>query len=254
MNRLSKLVVIMENKTDILQELRNISPLIVDIQSVNPFSVPAGYFEGLPAAILEKIRIGAILDNASADTYEVPAGYFEGLSANILSKIKMGELNGLAAELNEVAPLLNTISKSEVYTVPAGYFDQMDLSAVTRKEGKVITLRIARKWMQYAAAAVMAGILVTGAFLYNDGNSSLTGIKADSSDVSFEMNKVSEAELVTYLDNPEHSVAVPAATTLASEADLVDVKNNLSRLSDEELNQYLKENAEPFESAVSEKE
>ncbi|MES2330943.1 MAG: hypothetical protein V4539_15175 [Bacteroidota bacterium] len=244
----------MENKADILQELRDISPLIVDIQSINPFSVPGGYFEGLPAAILEQVQIGAILDNASANTYEVPAGYFEGLSANILSKIKMGELNEVASELNEVAPMLNTISKNEVYTVPAGYFNQMDLSAVTRKEGKVITLRIARKWMQYAAAAVMAGILVTGAFLYNDGNNSLTGIKADSSDVSFEMNNVSEAELVTYLDNPEHFVAAPAATTLASEAELADVKNKLHQLSDEELNQYLKENAEPFDAAVSDKQ
>jgi hypothetical protein len=124
----------------------------------------------------------------------------------------------------------------------------MDLTAAMHapKEAKVITLRIARKWMQFAAAAVMAGILVTGAFLFTDDRSGIEQTKNDIPDVSSEMNKVSEDELVTYLDNPEHIVAAPAATSLATEAELADVKNNLHQLSDEELNQYLKENAEAF--------
>jgi len=146
--------------------------------------------------------------------------------------------------------LLNTVSRAEVYTVPVGYFAGMDLSFSAKnvkKEGKVITLRIARKWMQYAAAAVMAGVLVTGAFLYTD-------TKNDLPDVSFELNKVSDIELVQYLDNPEHFVAAPAATSLASEAELVEVKNNIQKVSDEELNQYLRENAESFDVVASEKE
>jgi hypothetical protein len=256
-NRLSKLVIIMENKADILQELREISPLIADFQSVNPYRVPEGYFTSLSVAIVEKIRIETVLGQASADTYGVPAGYFEGLSANILSKIKTGEANNeVRIELAEVAPLLNTISREQVYTVPSGYFEELDLTAAmkTPKEGKVVTLRIARKWMQFAAAAVMAGILVTGAFLFTDDRGSLNQTKTDIPDVSSEMNKVSEDELVTYLDYTEHIIAAPAATSLATEAELADVKNNLHQLSDEELNQYLKENAEAFEAPVSEKE
>lgn len=255
MNRLSKLVVIMQNKADILQELREISPLIVDFQSVNPYGVPGGYFTAFPEMMLEKIRIEAMLTNASANTYGVPAGYFEGLSTNILSKIKAGEVyTEVKDELAELAPLLNTISKEQVYTVPAGYFEKVDLTAAmyAPKEAKVVTLRIARKWMQFAAAAVMAGILVTGAFLFTDDNGNLNNTSIP--DISSEMKKVSEDDLVTYLDNSEHSVAAPAATSLATEAELADVKNNLQRVSDEELNQYLKENAEPFEAPVSEKE
>lgn len=257
MNRLSKLVAIMENKADILQELREISPLIVDFQSVNPYGVPGGYFTAFPEMMLEKIRIETMLVNASANTYAVPAGYFEGLPANILSKIKNGDAtNEVEIELAEVAPLLNTISKEQVYTVPAGYFEEMDLAAAMQapNEGKVVTLRIARKWMQFAAAAVMAGILVTGAFLFTDDRGNLNNTNMDVPDVSSEMNKVSEDDLVTYLDSPEHIVAAPAATSLATEAELADVKNNLHRLSDDELNQYLKENAEPFDAPVSEKE
>lgn len=244
----------MENKAHILQELKDISPLIVDSQSVNPFRVPEGYFAAFPGIMLEKVRIEAVLANASANTYGVPAGFFEEFSTNILSKIKSGEpVNEVKAELDEVSPLLNTIGREQVYTVPSGYFEEMDLSAAmhTPKEAKVITLRIARKWMQFAAAAVMAGILVTGAFLYTDDRGKLN---EENPAVSSEMNKLSEDELVTYLNNPEHIVAAPASTSLASEAELVDVKNNLQKLSDEELNQYLKENAEPFDAGASEKE
>jgi hypothetical protein len=256
-NRLSKLVAIMENKADILQELREISPLIVDFQSVNPYSVPGEYFTALPGNILEKIQVEAVLPNTSANTYGVPAGYFEGLSTNILAKIKTTEANDeVRVELTEAAPLLNTISKEQVYKVPPGYFAGMDLTAVMKspEEAKVITLRIARKWMQFAAAAVMAGILVTGAFLFTDDRTSIEQTKNDIPDVSSEMNKVSEDDLVTYLDNPEHIVAAPATTSIATEAELADVKNNLHQLSDEELSLYLKENAEPFEASVLEKE
>ena len=57
-----------------------------------------------------------------------------------------------------------------------------------------------------------------------------------------------------YLNNPEHATAAPAATQLASEDELADVKNNIQQLTDEELSQYLKDNAEPFEAVASEKD
>ncbi|MEO7531567.1 MAG: hypothetical protein ABIS69_09150 [Sediminibacterium sp.] len=248
----------MENKQEILQELQDISPLIAGIQAVNPFRVPEEYFAAFPGIVLEKVRIESLLVGGTAGTYAVPAGYFEGLSTSILGKIKTAVFinNEVSAELEEVAALLNTISRQNVYTVPADYFTSVDFATAAKnvkKEAKVVTLRIARKWMQYAAAAVMAGILVTGAFLYTDNNEDLGKI-TELPDVSSGLNKVSESDLVTYLDNPEHFVAAPAATSLASEEELVDVKNNIRRVSDEELNQYLKENAESFDGVAAEKE
>jgi hypothetical protein len=242
----------MENKQQIEQELREIGVTIGGLRSVNPYRAPAGYFDALPGMVLEQVRTEAFLQSAGAGTYQTPPGYFDGLAANVLGKIKAGEqFNEARAELAEMAPLLDGISRENIYKVPAGYFAGADFAAkAMHKEGKVITLRIARKWMQYAAAAVMAGILVSGAFLFtNDkpGNEIENG-------VSSEFNKVSEADLEKYLENPEHFVAAPAATSLATEADLAVVKTNIQNLSDEELNQYLKENAEPFETPLSEKE
>jgi len=242
----------MEHRQEILQELRDISPLIADSQQVNPFTVPQGYFDGLAGSILEKMRIDTLLSNASANTYGIPAGYFERLAGNILSKIQSGS-NEIRTELEEVAPLLNTISKQEIYSVPAGYFAQTNFAKVARY-GKVITLRVARKWTQYAAAAVMAGVLVTGAFIFTDNRTNLDNEQYQRMDVTSELNKVSDDELVKYVNNPEHAIAAPATTQLASEEELVDVKNNIQQVSDDELKQYLKENAEPFDSVITEKD
>jgi hypothetical protein len=242
----------MENRQEIEQELKEIGVTIAGIRSVNPYRIPAGYFDALPEMVLENVKTEAFLQAAGAGTYKTPTGYFDGLAADILGKIKAGDqLNEARVELAEIAPLLGGISRENVYKVPAGYFAGADFAAkAMQKEGKVITFRIARKWMQFAAAAVMAGILVSGAFLFTNDK---PGTEIENG-VSSEFNKVSEADLEKYLDNPEHFVAAPAATSLATEADLAVVKTNIQNLSDEELNQYLKENAEPFETPLSEKE
>ena len=250
----------MDEKQKILAELREISPLIAENQPVNPYRVPESYFEELADNVLDLIYIQQVLPGtAKAPTYEVPEGYFETLSSNILSCIRLqtGSVNAMASELEDIAPLLNTIPKKEVYSVPAGYFDQVDFSAARQTEripAKILTLKTARKWMQYAAAAVITGVLVTAAFLYTDNNTYKKTDNSDRLNVTAELNKMSVDDLAQYLDNPSLFIAAPAATTLASEADLSDIKNNVRQYSDEELGQYVKENAEPYDLLVSEKE
>jgi hypothetical protein len=238
----------MERSHEISQELIEISPLLADLQPVSPFGVPGGYFDALPETIMQKIRFEALLATASANTFSVPAGYFDELPALILSKIK-NNTNEISAELETAAPLLNTISRKTPYVVPAGYFEQSNFRA-PKKEAKIFSIRVARKWTQFAAAAVFAGLLVTGAFVFTDNRSYLDTEKSERVDVSSELNKVSEAELVKYIDNPEHAVAVNIPSV--KEEGLMDVKNNIRQVSDEELDQYLKENGEPLD-MVSEK-
>jgi hypothetical protein len=144
------------------------------------------------------------------------------------------------AELETVAPLLNTIGRGNVYAIPAGYFEQLD-PVPARQEAKIVPFRKARRWMQYAAAAMISGILVTGAFLYTDTGNDLTGEKMD---VPAELNKVSAGELSSYLDNPDPAqVAVNDITT--------DEKNNIKAVSDEELDQYLAEHADDLVNAAT---
>ena len=244
----------MENRQQIVTELSSISPFMAEMELKNPFTIPSGYFNSLTAAIMEEIQMEDMLMPGLVNTnrYQVPSDYFKGLPANILSKIKAAD--EVRAELEETAPLLNTISRQEVYRVPVGYFDKtnfVSLAVNEKKETTIVRLKTARRWMQYAAAAVVAGVLITGAFLYTDTNHYREYEKYDHLDVPSELNKLSDDELVKYLNNTEHLVvSAPESTISAPEEALRDVKNNLQQLSDEELDQYLKENAEPAEVAV----
>jgi hypothetical protein len=225
----------MEQKQQIIDELKEISPFLAENRVSSPYQVPAGYFNNLADTVMDRITVGVVLPEVPAASYQVPVGYFEGLAGNILSKIhRQGNVNDVRAELEEIAPMLNSISRSNVYAAPEGYFDRSIFIPASEKKAKVVKMNFAKRWTQYAAAAVMAGILVTGAFLYTDNNKSEFDQQSQV-DVPSELNKLSENELVKYLDNPEQSIA----TNVVNEAQS-DVKN----LSDEELDQYLKENAD----------
>jgi len=196
-----------------------------------------------------------MLSDASAPVYEVPDGYFDQLPGNILSRITTN--NEIRAELDEVAPFLSTIGKEQTYRFHEEYFAKADFARHARSrqpQVTIVSMRIARKWMQYAAAAVMAGILITGAFLFTDSPANIEDAAYQPLDLSSELDKVSETELVKYLDNPEHASAAPATTQLASEEELKDVTTHLQQVSDEELKQYVTENAEVDESVILVKE
>jgi hypothetical protein len=64
-------------------------------------------------------------------------------------------------ELDQVAPLLNTIAKKPVQTVPEGYFENFQVQI---EEAPVVQMNHKRKWFTLAAAAVVIGILVIGGF------------------------------------------------------------------------------------------
>jgi hypothetical protein len=243
----------MENRKPIIDELQVVAPLVAATSPVNLYAVPEGYFASFPAALAEKISLEEMLAQAAAPVYEVPDGYFAALPGEILSRIQTNHT--VREELDEVAPLLNTIDKETPYEVPATYFAQADFARLARyqqPQARIVSLRLARKWMQYAAAALVTGVLVTGAFLYTDNPANIEETTYKTIDLSSELNKVSETELANYLDNPEHAAVANTVTTLTSEEILTDVKNNLQQVSDEELKQYLTDNAENYEMLTTE--
>jgi len=73
-------------------------------------------------------------------------------------------------ELESVSPLLNTISKRPVYSVPIGYFENFKPGVEGKKDPKVVLIT-GRKWLRYAAAAIIAGvILMAGLIAFNNNN------------------------------------------------------------------------------------
>ncbi len=78
----------MKKSEEISVELMNISPTLSQIEKVNVFAVPEGYFDGLE----EKIATTVFLQQEKKEPFQkVPDGYFDSLSSRILSKIKEEE-------------------------------------------------------------------------------------------------------------------------------------------------------------------
>ena len=118
----------MENRIDILNELKDLSPVIAGLEKVNVFSVPQGYFEYLPADIMAGIESEQGLKNGPSSissSHEIPQGYFDTLTENILNKIKLQEDENAPVELKTLSALLYSIQNENVFKVPQGYFNTL---------------------------------------------------------------------------------------------------------------------------------
>ena len=120
----------METRENILNELREISPVIARINKVNVFTVPAGYFDSIcetvSACLREEGQIVSVFQDASA----LPSGYFEKLVGSILNRIKAQQT--AADEIKAVSPLLHAVRNKNVFKVPQGYFEQLNQAIVDR--------------------------------------------------------------------------------------------------------------------------
>jgi hypothetical protein len=125
----------MNKSGNILNELQSISPEVARINGELPYEVPAGYFEGLAAQILERIKaeetsLPAVLQEVRVNPFTVPAGYFEQLPELVLQRVKAAE---------EVMPPVLAGASTNPYTVPAGYFEQLPDILLKRVKGEAAT-------------------------------------------------------------------------------------------------------------------
>lgn len=247
----------MTNRQDILLELQEISPILAGFPVSTPYLAPVGYFEGLADELTAAVVRHNLISEASGPAYQVPEGYFEGFPEQVLSQIRLAA-DADAVELATIAPVLYAHDRTNPYMVPDAYFqpDKLAETVMQQPKARLVTMRKARRWVQYAAAAVLAGVLISGAYLFTDDSSSYkaTDNSLERFSVSSELGKLSDQDLMNYLNNPETFIAAPATTALASDEDMLDVKAHIKQVSDEELRQYVQENAEPYDLAVSVKE
>ena len=202
----------MENSVDILYELKELSPVIVEIEKKNVFTVPAGYFENLSKGILAGIAIeenvSDIFFSGSVDN-DVPHRYFDTLADTILDKIKAQKTVSASEELRTLSPMLYSIRNENVFEVPAGYFEELSnavISRLTPQQAKIVVMkRRTTTFFKYAVAAAFTGVMALGVFKFTNpsGNSKLpeyvtAGLKID--DVDQELSKLSDDEIVKYLE------------------------------------------------------
>ena len=207
-----------------------------------------------------------------ANPYVVPEGYFEGLAASVMAKIKGGEQSA-AEEINSLSPLLAGISRTMPYTVPSAYFQttldelpfltsedpqsailalvervtpyevplgyfanlpQQILDKVTEPKAKVVSMA-GRKWMRWAVAGVVTGIIgLSGIFYFSQKDKGLDASKP----IAQQLKNVSTKELEEFIKTADIT-ATNNETAQTSGKGHTEVRRLLNDVSDKDLESFL---------------
>jgi hypothetical protein len=250
----------MEDQNNIPDELRSLNSGLPDPNSQqNPFSVPQGYFDGLAAFILSKVKahelsaaaelqqLSPFLAGLSKEMpYTLPAGYFEENMTNLPFLTRKEESVVLAA-----------IGKELPYTVSQGYFENLPeqvLEKVSPPKAKVVPL-FARKWMRAAVAAVVGGVILFGGYhllnapgdeettanAYRPADTTATLVaKNERPSVVQDIKKASNEELDAFIKSvPLNTVNISKQT--ATNTDKKEVKELLKDVSVKEIDNFLEQ-------------
>jgi len=119
----------MNKRIEILNELKEISPLVAAIGDINVFTVPDGYFDTVSSTVLvcikEDIASGNIADQPHAPGNDIPVDYFNNLPDAVIAKIKAQEQRSAADELKEISSVVAGIIKTNPFELPEQYFEQL---------------------------------------------------------------------------------------------------------------------------------
>jgi len=208
----------MYSRNPILVELKEVAPDLVNASAALPFQAPLGYFEALePLALVEE----PVFLADSSLPFQTPAGYFEAIPQVLMNRIKSQE----ADTAMEALPQLE------------------------QKSAQVVPMRTMRRWVMYAAAAVLMGVLVTGSFLFSDKPMEQMKEKYQLEDMGMALDAVPDAALEQYLEENQ-TIAVDEVLSSATQK-LPELSDHIQTISNDNLNNYLEDNSH-LESAVSE--
>ncbi|MBX2932769.1 MAG: hypothetical protein KF825_00900 [Ferruginibacter sp.] len=237
----------MENKDYILNELMELSKIVASINKVNVFTVPDGYFAFLPDDIMLGIKTenGLAGSTTAATGADLPAGYFDSLADNIMQKIKAGQTDTALEEIKALSPMLYNIQNKNVFDVPVGYFNNTATEILEKARPKAKLVHIQKRsstFFKYAVAAVFTGAMAMAVFKFT-GNSNKnllpeyvkTGMQIN--DVDGELSKISDADIVKYLEETGTDVK---AAIVANSIDNNELPSQDDYLQDEKaLDKYL---------------
>jgi hypothetical protein len=240
----------MTNKDTILQELQQLNSSLGNTAYQNTtYQVPAGYFEGLAAEILKRIKalesttakeelshLSPLLSSIKKEMlFTIPDGYFDSLEKNLHQTISTKIDQAPQEELAELSSLLSELKKKTTYTIPEGYFENLQPvidNKVYEPAAKVIPIT-RRKWFQYAAAAVVIGFVATLALLLKDNRDIDPGTKSYAW-IQKNLKKVSTDDINEFVE---------LASTETADVVKVEAKDDISNLvkdiSDKEIQDFL---------------
>ena len=238
------------------------------------FQVPDGYFEGFAARILARIKTGgesvgtelarlsATVSGISRETpYRLPEGYFDELSP-ILAVLRDKPAYAVPQNyFDELSPVLTVARDRSTYQVPEGYFAKLPEEILDKVGQPVATTRIVPMgreggkvlkghWWKYSSAAAIAACLLL-IFSWPQVSTNI-GESGRTADVTPELQKVSDQEMQTYLDDQHAILAEPVNNSTATlDMNEGDVKSLLGEVSDSDLQQYMEEHGKANDLATN---
>ncbi len=246
-------------------EIRNLSPLLYQIQKNNVFEIPEGYFNSLNETIINKIKTASyeaapmelppfLSGIQKKNVFETPAGYFENLDEIIIGRLKTATSK---EELKVLSPLLFGIGNKEILEVPAGYFVALTdsiLKKVHPQKAKVVVMHKRSLFIKYAVGAMMTGVLALGFYKYFDQRSIVRNPDQHVATLDASIEKGKNMNDLQFNEALQNLTEADIAKYLEKNGDITDVavlKNNLDEtslpsqedylLDESTLEQYLKE-------------
>jgi hypothetical protein len=227
----------MENREIIMSELKEISPLLTEINKENVYSVSPAYFNKVAELVIEKINLESKqgFHFSLVNPYTVSADYFDRFSQTVLEAIKNQHpvQNEVAEELSAVAPFLNKVSKRSVYEIPGDYFLTLN-SAVHYKKPQTEVVPFGKRFSRLAVAAVVASTIAVGGYLLLGKDGGKT--KAQAINVQSAVKGLRDDEIIEFLKRQNN--------TAASEKNKSNerIRKKLKQMTEDEIRQYLREN------------
>ena len=205
-------------RNPIVAELAEIAPGLASASAALPYQVPQGYFEALePLALVQE---PGFLEGSDLP-FQAPTGYFEYLPQQLLQRIR----------LEDTAATMDALPQ------------------VQKEPALVVPMKAMRKWVIYAAAAVLMGVLVTGSFLFSDKPVEQMKEQYQLQDLGAALDAVPDAALEQYLEENQ-TIAIDDVLTSPIQK-LPVLSDHIQSISNEKLNDYLEDNSH-LESAVAE--
>ncbi len=230
----------MNTRDNIQDELNGLNSNLPSDSGQTPFSVPEGYFDGLAASVMAKIKaqppvsarseiaeLSPLLAGLSRNMpYSVPAGYFQ---------TTVAELPILTAE-DPPSAILSLVERVTPYAVPAHYFDNLPESVLNKIAPKArVVPMIRRKWMRLAAA-VLTGVIALSGYFYFSHKSEFDANKP----IASQLKNVSIKELDAFINTTDITSSNTETVQVQSAAQM-EVEKMLKDVSDKELDAFLRQ-------------
>ena len=234
----------MNQQITIKDELNELNSLLPFEKGPELYSVPAGYFEGFAQSVLQRLKLDSMSSSEELDEmspflaslpkkmpFSLPDGYFNKTTEGLSEWVK-----------EESLPAFLQSHKQMPYSVPDGYFEDLPgiiLKKINPGKAKVISISSSPKWMRYAVAAMIAGIITVSSILYFGNNNQQIDPASESHEwVATKLKNVPDKELDDFI-NATYINSTALANTSASNK--TEVRNLLKDIPDSEINKFLEE-------------